>query len=205
MRESETNMNSSQIDIVEMGIQIGLLDQRIKKIEKKKLNVSTISMIISLFSLIITILLNIGNFSNMIVNKQCKEFVKNYSEAYTEVVNSYVNGKGDFSPLNDYIADTREGRELKKTMIDNINKNIKNGIYKRNVNYTFTFNYSHYVSMKENGQRDLMYVLGVTYGSSDGSLEGTDSAGRVYGIIRDKNNIKIETKDEINTKNKTDI
>lgn len=202
MRQSDTNMNSSEINMVQIGIQIGSLDERIKKIEDKKLNLSTM---ISLATLVITIILNIGNFSNMMVNKQYKKFVRNYSEAYTKVVNSYVNGKGDFSPLDDYIANTKDGRDLKKIMINNINNNIKDGIYKRNVNYTFTFNYSHYVSMKENGQRDLMYVSGVTYGSSDGSLEGPDSAARVYGIIRDKNNIKIETKDEINTKNKADI
>ena len=90
-------------------------------------------------------------------------------------------------------------------MIENINNRIIDGTYKRNVNYKFTFNYSHYVPMKENGQRDFMYVLGVTYSSSDGSLDVTDSAARVYGIIRDKKKIKIETKDEINTNNKADI
>ncbi|MDD7755203.1 MAG: hypothetical protein PUJ51_11980 [Clostridiales bacterium] len=173
---------------------IMVLEEKVKNLESNKKLRNNLGVIISLVGLIITIVLNWGNLSDIRTNKKCKNFIENYSKAYTEVVNNYINGNNDSSALDNYIADTESGRQFKNEIIENINKNKKRGVYDEGLKYKYTFNYSHYVSIKETKYSDLIFVSGVTTETSDGSKPISDSSSRAYEIIIDKNNIKIENR-----------
>lgn len=192
MTSLDNNMHLSEMSMVEIASKVGSLDEKVKKIERKKDLVTYVSLFISIVSLAIAFVSSSENISDSILNLKYKIFIENYSKAYTKVVHNYVNGDGDFSPLEDYIAGTDEGIELKNTIINNINKNIEKGVYQKNVKYKFKFKYSHYEPMKENREKNLIYISGVTYESSNGTLDTPDNDRRIYEVVKDKNGIKIE-------------
>lgn len=196
MTSSDNNMHLLEMSMVEMASKLDSLDERVKEIENKgkiqKNVLSIISLVFSIISILLTIFINSDKILDNHVNSKYKKFIENYSEAYTKVVNNYVNGNGDFSPLEDYVAGTENGIALKKTIINNINKNMEKGVYQKNVNYKFEFKYSHYESMKENGKKNLIYISGVTYESSNGTLDTPDNNTRIYAVVKDKKGIKIE-------------
>ena len=96
---------------------IMVLEEKVKNLESNKKLRNNLGVIISLVGLIITIVLNWGNLSDIRTNKKGKNFIENYSKAYTEVVNNYINGNNDSSALDNYIADTESGRQFKNEII----------------------------------------------------------------------------------------
>lgn len=176
------------------------IDKRVKKLEDKKPWLEIIAIVISLFSLI-------GyypQFKELKEDIKYKKFMTGYSKAYSEVVNNYINGKEDSSPLDNYILDKGGDTEesFKEEVINRIKYKVNNNEYNKSLKYTYTFNYSAHVSAKETKSNDLIIISGVTTKVGD-SEPYTDAEGRVYEIVEDKNLKSIKIVDRYFTKSNT--
>lgn len=182
------------------------LFNRIEKLEKRK-KIEGVVVIVGLVSTVLTILLNIPNvisqydkyfiFPN---EKTLKVFMTDYSRAYSNVVNNYVQGNEDSSELDDYIAHNDSGKKFKEEIISNIKKNIDKGNFTKDKVYEYTFNYRSYKSFEETGDSDFILVSGVSSivkNKSAGNIisrNSNDGNSRSYEVIidKDKKDIKIE-------------
>ena len=178
---------------------------RIEELEKRK-KMDGIVMIVGLVSTVLTILLNIPNVIEIYNNyfsfpneNELNLFIEGYSRAYSKVVNNYIQGNEDSTPLDEYISNNDSGKEFKNEIIANIKKNIEKGELKSNNIYEYTFNYRNYKSFEETGDSDCILVSGVStiirsLDKKDPKYEPNDGISRYYEVIIDKNkkDIKIE-------------
>lgn len=184
------------------GQDISDLRDRIEKLEKRKKY-----EIVGLVSTVLIILLNIHNIFNLVNKyftypneKTLKVFIEDYSKAYSNVLNNYVQGNEDSSELDNYIADNDSGKKFKEEIIGNIKRNIKEGNFTKDKVYEYTFNYRSYKSFEETGNADFILVSGVSSivkNKSDKKVietNGNNGISRSYEVIidKDKKHIKIE-------------